>query len=293
MSVQLLRILSRMLSWLPLRTNQAVGAALGHLAWRLSSRQRHITEVNLKLCFPDMSDAERHELAHQSLMQTGRQLTECAWIWHRPVQQTLDRIVEVRGQALLDEARASGKGIIMVSPHVGNWELCLLPLSRQSEFTYFYRSPRQPGMDDLLVGWRAHLGGKPAALTASGIREGLKILKSGGTVGILPDQEPDRQNGVFVTFFNHPALTMTLLSRLAHRSGAHVLFCVAERLPAGRGWRFHILPAEEAISSEDLSIATAALNRGVETCIALCPAQYLWDYKRFNTPEDGSRRPYA
>lgn len=292
MSVQLIRVISRALSWLPLRLNRAVGASLGKLAWIANGSLRRITQINIDLCYPHLSAEERVELSRLSLIETGMQLIECTWIWHRPVQQTESRIVEIRGQALLDDARRSGKGIIMVSPHIGNWELCALPLSRGHPFTYFYRSPRKKAMDRLLVEWRAHLGGQPAILDAAGIRQGLKILKSGGVLGILPDQEPDLQNGQFAPFFGEPALTMTLLSKLAERSGAIVLFCVAERLYDENGWRLHILPAEPAIASKDLAEATVALNHSIEQCIALCPSQYLWDYKRFHTKADGTRRNY-
>lgn len=292
MSVNLINSLARILSWLPLGANRAVGAMLGRVAWLLNSSPRRITDINLKICFPDMKANEREELAKKSLIETGKQLTECAWIWHRPTHHTNCKIKEIVGKDLLDAAQTSNKGVIIVSPHIGNWELCSLPLSVNGKFTYFYRSPRTPGMDPLLIKWRAHLGGHPAALDASGIRDALRLLKKGGTLGILPDQEPDPGSGLFTPFFKEPALTMTLLPRLAHRSGAHVLLCIAERLPGSQGWRFHFLPADKTLSSADLAVATAAMNKDVERCIEICPAQYLWDYKRFNTREDGSRRSY-
>lgn len=282
-----------MLSWLPLRMNQMVGATIGLMVWMLKGKLRRITEINLKLCYPDHSDAQRRRLCRLSLIETGKQLTECAWIWHRPLPQIERKIIDIPGQELIDEAQQSGKGSLFVSPHLGNWELCSLPLSRNGAFTYFYRSPRNANLDSVLIRWRAHLRGEPASLDASGIRRGLKILKSGGIVGILPDQEPDRPNGIFAPFFGKPTLTITLLSKLAHRSGATVLYCVVERLPRGKGWRFHILPADAAVSGNDPLEAATALNAGVERCIALCPEQYMWSYKRFNTTPDGSPRPYA
>lgn len=293
MPVQLTRLLARVLSWLPLRMNQALGGFIGFMVWAFNGKLRRITEVNLSLCYPQMELALRRQLCRRSLIETGKQLTECAWIWHRPVAQIDRLIVDIPGHELMLEAQHSGKGCLFVSPHLGNWELCSVPLSRQEPFTYFYRSPRNAALDSVLIGWRAHVRGQPASLDAAGIRKGLKILKSGGIVGILPDQEPDRQNGIFAPFFGKPTLTITLLSRLAQRSGSTVLYCVAERLPKGRGWRFHILPAEPAVTDSDALTATTALNQGVESCIALCPEQYLWSYKRFNTPEDGSRRPYV
>jgi len=292
MSAKAINRLTKALSRLPLRVNQMVGANLGRLAWLTRSRQRRITEVNLRICFPAMPEDELQLLARRSLIETGKQFSESAWIWHRPIKQTLSKPIEIRGEQLLLDAIQNDKGVVMISPHLGNWELCILLLSQRHPFTYFYRDPRQKGMGELLVKWRAHLGGKPASLDAAGIRQGLRVLKNGEILGFLPDQEPDAENGVFAPFFNEPALTMTLLSKVAKKSDYPILFCLAERKPRASGWILHILPADPKIASHDIEEATAALNKGVEDCIGICPDQYIWDYKRFSTLEDGSRRNY-
>lgn len=292
MSAKFISVLALVLSLLPLSTNQAAGSLAGRIIWICRARARRITEINLRLCYPNLSENDRRKLAFESVLETGRQLTESAWVWHRPVQQSLDRIVEIRGEEHLTSASESSKGLIVVSPHIGNWELCTLLMSRTNTFTYLYRSPRNRVMDDLLIKWRAHLGGQPARLDTAGIREALRVLKNGDRLGILPDQEPDLQNGVYAPFFNVPALTMTLLPKLARRSKAHVLFFVVERLPNAHGWRLHILRANPRISSANLEEATAAVNTDVERCIEICPRQYLWNYKRFSTLKDGSRRYY-
>jgi KDO2-lipid IV(A) lauroyltransferase len=277
---------------MPLALVHSIGAMIGRLAWWHKGNARRITEINLQLCFPSMNTAERQNLAKRSLIETGKQLIECAWIWHRPQAQIVAKIREWRGLSLFEDALAENRGVIIVSPHIGNWELCSLPLSMHAPFTYFYRSPRNPAIDPLLIKWRAHLGGQPALLNAGGIRTGLRILKSGGVVGILPDQEPDFENGHFAPFFGESALTMTLLSKLANRSKAKVLMCVCERLSNASGWRVNFLDADSAVSDADTAKAVAAVNRDVERCIALCPEQYVWNYKRFKTLPDGSPRNY-
>lgn len=292
MSPNVIKGVSKALSWLPLRANQAVGACLGNIAWTFKTKSRRVTDVNLGICYPGMPDDEIKILSRRSLIETGKQITESAWIWNRPVADTLSKRIDVVGGELLDQAIQAGKGVVMISPHLGNWELCTLLLSQKHPFTYFYRSPRQKGLGELLVKWRSHLGGKPATLDAAGIRQGLRVLKKGEILGFLPDQEPDSDNGVFAPFFNEPALTMTLLSKVACKSDYPILFCAAERLSKGKGWKLHIKEADPHIASKDLQVATRALNQGVEECIGLCPEQYLWDYKRFNTCEDGSRRIY-
>lgn len=265
---------------------------LGRSFWAVRSRARSVTEHNLMLCYPHLSKQQHKQLAYASLIHTGKQLTECAWIWNRAPNVTLACITEVIGRSILDDALHSEKGLIVVSPHMGNWELCNLVLSAKSDFTYFYRSPRNKALEPLLLKWRAHLGGSPATLDSSGIREALRVLKKGGTLGILPDQEPDLDGGIFVPFFNEPALTMTLLSRIAVKSGANIIYIVAERLCDRAGWRIHILKADQDTCNNDIVTSATAVNKDVARCISIDPEQYLWDYKRFNTKADGSRRAY-
>lgn len=292
MSTRYIGTLAKLASLPPLRINQALGACLGWITWASKTSPRKITEANLEICFPNMPVDERTELAKRSLIETGKQILECAWLWNRPRAQLIPLMRTVEGQDLLDDARASDKGLIMVTPHMGNWEFCPLPLSLNHPFTYFYRSPRKKSLEAQLLRWRANVGGEPATLDVAGIRQGMKILKQGGTLGILPDQEPDLNNGVFAPFFNEPALTMTLLNKLAVKTRATVLFCVAKRRPRGAGWDLHYLSADDMIADRDPVVAAAALNRTVERCIGLCTEQYLWDYKRFKTLEDGTPRNY-
>jgi KDO2-lipid IV(A) lauroyltransferase len=292
MQARLISTVARLLSLLPLPVNHLIGTLFGTLAWISNSRSRRVTEFNLQHCMPEKPEAERRAMAIASLRHTGRLITECAWIWHRPIDVTAKLLHETVNEQIYIDAVASPHGVIMVTPHIGNWEVIAIPLARQSAFTYFYRSPRNKVMDALLLRWRAHLGGQAATLDAKGIRNGLRILKNGGVVGILPDQEPDQAHGVFAPFFDQPALTMTLLSRLAARSNAQVIFVIAERLTTATGWRIHFFNAEDAIADPDPVVAASALNRDVQRCIDICPEQYLWDYKRFNTKTDGSRRNY-
>ncbi len=282
----------RLLALMPLWMNQAVGRWIGRLAWWTNSSARRITLINLSLCYPNMPRQERERLAKSSLLQTGMLLTECAWIWYRPIDTVRKYIADTVGQDLLDTAFLSDRGSIFASPHIGNWELSNLIVSAQTELHYFYRSPRNKTLAPLLLKWRGDLGGIALELSANGIREAIRVLKSGGAIGILPDQEPDIANGIFAPFMDTPALTMTLLSRLAKRTNAEVLVCFTERLPKARGWRLHVHRADELIADADMSLATAALNRSVAQCVSAIPAQYLWNYKRFSALENGGRRNY-
>ena len=133
----------------------------------------------------------------------------------------------------------------------------------------------------------------------SAIRQLIKRLKQGGVVGILPDQQPKLGDGEFAPFFARPALTMTLLPRLAQRTGATVLFAYCERigeLPGGRGPAFALRfePAPDAIAAVDPVLGVAALNAAVERIARRDPAQYQWTYKRWSIPPPlaGLDNPY-
>ena len=121
----------------------------------------------------------------------------------------------------------------------------------------------------------------------------MHALKRGEYVGILPDQEPKADRGaLFAPLFGVPAFTMLLVSRLARKTGARVVFMFAERLPGRRGFHVHCLPAAEDIGSENDEVAARALNEGVERCVALCPEQYIWPYKRFRHRPEGMPKLY-
>ena len=294
MRLRLARWAVAALATLPLPLNHALGALLGELAWLGRTRARRVSAINLALCLPERSPDERRALARRSLRETGKALTESAWLWHRPRSRVARHIVETRGAELLAEARVEGRPVLAVTPHLGSWELCNVPFSDEEPITYLYRPPRNAFVEPALIEWRANLGGHPARLDPGGIRTVLGELRRGGTVGVLPDQEPDADGGggVFAPLFGEPALTMTLLAKLARRSDPAVLFVVSERLSRGRGWRVHFVAAEPGIDDADKVRAATALNRTVERCIRLCPEQYLWSYRRFRERPDGSRRPY-
>jgi KDO2-lipid IV(A) lauroyltransferase len=195
-------------------------------------------------------------------------------------------IREVRGEALFDAARASGKGLIVAAPHLGCWELLNYWLAERAPLSIVYRAPRQAAIEPLLLAVRGRLPVEQVRASGAGVRALYRRLANGGVVGILPDQRPKQGEGVIAPFFGVPALTMVLLSRLAERTDATVLFAFAERLPRGKGFRLHFLEAPSGIADEDLPRACAALNRGVEQCVEIAFAQYQWTYKRF--PDEAS-----
>ena len=278
---------------LPLRASHALGSWFGWLAWRLGGKSVAITERNLALCFPEMTAEQHHQLARSSFIETGKTLMEVGALWRWPRQKIMQLVVEVSGRELIDEATATGQGVIIAAPHLGAWEMIGLYWSVEYPITSLYRPPRLAAINEPVHRGREHLGATLVPTDAGGVRALLKALKQGQIAGILPDQEPPRDaGGVFAPFFGTSAWTITLLTRLAQKSGARVVFSYAERLPKGRGFHIHVLPAPQDIADQDPERAAAALNRGVEQCVRQLPHQYQWSYMRFRKRPAGEQEIY-
>jgi KDO2-lipid IV(A) lauroyltransferase len=282
--------LVRLLGRLPLSVSHRLGSGVGWVFARWPNRQRRNALINIALCLPHLGPAELVRLRDRNLKEFGKTYLEIGYLWLRPLDQVLGLIREVRGAELL--RRAPGKGLIVLSPHIGAWELAGLHLAVQGPTAIFYKPQRY--LDDVILAARRRSGAALAPITAKGIRLLVQALERGDYVGILPDQEPKADKGaVFAPLFGIPAFTMLLVNRLARRTGAPVIFMFAERLPAAAGFRIHCLPAPQGIDSADDLEAATALNRGIEQCVAICPDQYVWPYKRYRRRPEGAAKVYT
>lgn len=273
----------RLLGRLPLPWLHRLGAGVGWLLWLTPSPLKRKATQTLSFVITQFDSKTRQQLLKSSLIETGKAAFEICRIWNGNTAAALALVREVHGAEHLDNAIAGGRGVIIAAPHLGCWELLNFWLCARTPIGVAYRPPRQPALEPLLIQARGALRAEQIpAEGAAGVRKLLRRLVDGGVIGILPDQQPKQGEGVFAPFFGSQALTMVLLSRLAQRTGADVLFAFAERLPSGAGFRVHIRRAPDQIADADLSAAVAALNRGVEDCIAIAPAQYQWAYKRYS-----------
>lgn len=264
---------------LPLRLQHAAGTALGWLAWRFSARKRGIVLDNLRRVRPQATPQEQRRLARAILLESGRGLAELPGIWG-DVEATLARVVEVRGEALLQAARDDGRGLILCAPHLGSWEVANYWLARRLRFAIFYRQLKSPWLDALLREVRGPLGTVQFTVDDAGVRDVYRHLQRGGIVSIMPDHVP-KGGGVLAPFFGAPALTMTLLPRLVRRTGAQVLLLFVERLPRGAGFRLQFKAPPAGLDDADPVRACTALNAAVESCVREAFAQYQWTYRRF------------
>ncbi len=287
MRARLVKALLRFFALLPLPANHALGAFIGWLAWVLPTPAKRITRINLDLCLPELSPAERRRLARRSLMEAGKTLTETGPLWYWPAERIRALLVGTHGAEAVDQALAAGYGAIVATPHLGSWEMAGHFGAMRWGITVLYRPPRLQALEQVMRTGRATLGARLARTDAAGIRTLYAELRAGRLVGILPDQDPGERGGVFAPFFGIEANSMVLLPRLARKSGAPVFFAVCERLPRGRGYRLHFTPAPDGIADPDPRTAATAMNQGVEACVRALPEQYQWNYRRFRTRPPG------
>ena len=288
------RLVRLFMSWsarLSIARARSLGRFLGGVCSRFSNEPRDVTRLNLELCFPELSVDERQRMTRRSLEETGKAMFELGTLWKAPIDR-LEALEEaVEGEELLAEAMASGRGTILLAPHLGNWEFLNHFLMRRGQLVCLYRPPRVAELDAFLLEARGRTGCISAPASRGGVRRVLQALRDDELVLILPDQEPLKAYGVSAPFFGVPALTMTFVSRIVRRTDAVVLSVFAERRPAGK-FRVRFLEAPDGLADADEVVAATQLNHAVECCVRMCPDQYLWSYKRFKTTPPGVVTPY-
>ena len=282
MSSILLSVLS-LWAKLPRPILQLLGSALGSLHHFANTRPAQVTVANLAVCGQDA------DLCHESLRETGKTLLETPAIWLGTQDRLEDWFGEIRGESLLRESVQSDRGLMVLLPHLGNWELFNAFYRRYGRMTALYRPPRKAALDDVMRRVRGRHGNEMVPTDRRGIRRLYQVLDRGGTVVVLPDQVP--ANGQFVTFFGNAALTDELAVRLQKKTAARALILSFLRRRDGR-FDTHILEPGESLYEGDRMSALTTLNSTVEKLVQLAPAQYQWEYKRFRERPKGAEKIY-
>ena len=277
----------KLFAWLPLPLLHALAHPLGWLLYILHHKQRYYAETNVALCFPELSELERHRLTRASLVETIKVMLEYPLLFLGRDKRVLKMVREVSGESLLKDGLERGKGVIIVCPHLGNWEVAGLYVSRHYPITTMYRPQRHSGMDTMIKQGRERFGAKLVPSNNQGMRDLLRSLQQGKLIGTLPDQNPGVGTGVFVPFFGVMTYTPVFAGRLANRTGASIVMVVAERLRWGRGFRIKCSPASECNYAADNSEAATCMNHDIEKIIRDAPVQYWWGYNRFRTRPEG------
>lgn len=282
--------LLKLLARLPLPVLHGIGIMLGWLIYWAPGRHSGRLRNNLLDSGLCASGQECRRLLRQTIGESGKAIIELLPVWLRPYEKVLKLVKGTSGWEHIDAARAAGKGIILIGPHIGCFEIINLYYASLYPFTAMYKPPRKPMLAELMLAGRQRGQATLVPTDLSGVRAQLAALKRHEAIGILPDQVATGGDGVWAPFFGRPAYTPTLVASLQRKTGAAAFFIAAERLSWGRGYHLHVMPVDEALP-EDKTEAAIRINQGVEAMVRLLPSQYLWSYNRHKRP-GGAPDPY-
>lgn len=273
------------LARLPWPIQRTLGHWLGALAYRLVPQRVNDTRINLQLCFPEQSEADREALVREVFANGGLTLFETVNAWFRRPDHYRDKVT-IRGLEHLRAAEAAGHGALLLGAHYSMLDLggTLSALFFRADMVY--RPQKNPVIEYLMATRRsAHQG---AMVSYRDMRGLMRSLKSGHTVWYPPDQDFGRKHAVFVPFFGVPAATLTTVSRLAKVNDSPVLFIRFAREGNQERYLIEISPSQHQFAGHDDAADAQYMNRELERMIRGAPAQYMWYHRRFKTQPDGA-----
>ena len=278
-------ILFRWLARAPLWFLHAVGTLLGWLTYWASPTYRRRFDANARQA--GIAPAR----SRPAIGAAGRMVAELPFLWLRAAGEPIRPKLEWEGQELLAGALRARRGVVLLTPHMGSFEVTAQAIAQvfAAEFgpiTVLYRPARKAALRRVMDESRARPGVATAPATLAGVRQMMRALRRGEAVGLLPDQVPPEGMGVWVPFFGKPAYTMTLAARLVQQTGAVPLLIWGERLAHGAGYTVRVSALGETLPTIDATQAESAavINRAMERLILQCPQQYLWGYNRYKQP---------
>ena len=276
---------------LALRAGRAVGA-VAHTV--LPYLGRH-AEINLRIAMPDLSASDRMRIRRGVFANLGRLLGEVSQ-FPRLRPENISRVVVYEGLDNFTAAQAAGRGVLLLTGHIGAWELSVFSHSIYGHpMSFLARRIDNPLVERLAERYRSRYGNRSIDKRGS-VREVLRTLKLGGVVGVLADLNATREEGVFVDFFGLPACTTAGLATLALRTGAVVLPGYLIWDEEARVHRLHFEPPIETINTgnqkADTIENTARYTKALETIIRRHPDQWLWIHRRWRTRPEGESPLY-
>ena len=276
-----LRASLRLSSALPLETARGFGRLLARLLYAMNAKTVRVIRRNIELAYQDRSPAEREALVKASISEQGALISELGHVWRRSSDYVMSK-VSVVGQAHFDEALADKRGVLVLAPHVGNWEVLPHHLVTQGDLLGLFEPPKLPSVGNEVLANRQRPGGEYVPTTPKGLVKLIRHFKQGGLTGILPDQVPSHESaGLNVPFMGVDCFTASLCANLLSKSGARALIAGVFRVPGG--WEVVYNPVSESIYDKDLKTALHAMNKDIEKLIFGRDQQYQWSYKRFRT----------
>jgi KDO2-lipid IV(A) lauroyltransferase len=276
-----------LLHWLPLRWLRALGAGLGRLLYRFGRERRGVVLTNLRLCFPELGEAEREALARRHFVAFAQSALDRSLSWWAS-QDRLERIIRIRGIEHLTER--GDRPTIMLCPHFVGLDAGATRISMYLTACSVFSQQKNPVFNRLLYHGRTRFN--PALLLSrkEGMRKIVKSMKDGYPFYYLPDMDFGRKESIFVPFFGVPAATIPALSRLVRLTGAQVVPCIARMVPDG--YEVEVMPPWDNFPGDSVEADTEFMNRFIENQVLRMPEQYYWVHRRFKTRPPGEQKVY-
>lgn len=281
--------LLRLAAFLPYQQRCALGRALGKLLYRLAGKRRHISEVNLKLCFPDLDGPARAALLRENFEHLGMAILDTGVSWWGSDRQ-IRQMGTITGLEHLLGALDHGKGVILLTGHmmavdIGG-QILAETMSRQRKPLYaMYKRSRNALVEALMLRGRGRYSG--LVFKRQDLRTMLRSLAGNHPVWYAPDQDFGLKQGVFADFLGIPTATLTATAKFAAKTGAKVVPYFPVRLPGNQGFEIRIMPALEGYPSGNDVADARRTNRVLEEVVRQYPEQYMWLHRRFKTRPDG------
>ena len=280
----LLKTSLNLIAALPLAAVQALGSLLGMLAYVGSKQYRSLFRPQ----YESVVNARKIPFKLWcAIRASGMLFSDSLWIWRNP-QKALKR-VEVQNWDVVETAINEGHGLVMLTPHLGGFEIIPRVLAQHFPATILYRPSRQAWLNEVVEEGRAYPNMHFVPTNLNGVRQMTRALTRGEAIGILPDQVPSGGEGVWVPFFGRPAYTTPLPARLANRNQTPVIMFTAKRKGIGQGWLMQATRLEPL--SEDAATAAAQLNIAIENAVLIAPEQFIWSYNRYKHPTGAELPP--
>ncbi|WP_446324209.1 lysophospholipid acyltransferase family protein [Acinetobacter sp. 1207_04] len=280
-------ILLKMIALLPLSFLQLIASFVSLILSSFNSSMKRVTSINLKIAYPELSAEDHADLVKKSIRSQCLTYVEFIKCWGMSPEYSLSLLKNVQGEHFFTDALANQKGVIVVVPHLGSWELLNAWINVYAAPVIMYKPNKVKGANRYVLEAREKFNATLVPTDETGIRAIFKHLKQGGLTVILPDHVPKPSGGIFSNFYGQHALSSTLVSKLASKTQCHVigLSCIRD---THNSQHFSVIchPLSEDILSKDLQLSVDTLNAEIQKMIDIAPEQYIWSYKRFRKTSD-------
>ncbi|MBN9697462.1 MAG: lipid A biosynthesis acyltransferase [Zoogloea sp.] len=280
-----------LIHWLPLSVQAPIGRGIGLLLYWVIAPRRRVVNTNLRLCFPELSDAERRAMAREHFALAGRSLIERGLAWFAP-EERIRRLVRIEGAETLTRLIEQRQPIIMLTPHFLGLDLGGTRIATDFDCVSIYARQRDPVIDRWLYHGRSRFGSQVLLRRDESVRASIKAMKEMRPFYYLPDMDNGIEDSIFSPFFGVQAATLSALPRLTRLGGAVVITCVTRMLPGGQGYVVTLGEPWTDFPSGDVDADTRRMNACIEDLVRSMPAQYYWVHRRFKTRPPGEPKIY-